>query len=73
MFEHKKPKSFQGPLVDPRPQPPMACFAHTTLLGCVSNFQSQKLGPPLSKILDPHLMMILSRSRVSQIRHESRG
>ena len=68
----KKPQSFQSPLVGPGPQPLMACFAYTTLLGCVSDFQSQKLGPPLSKILDPHLMMILSRSRVSQIRRESR-
>ena len=49
IFEHHKPKSFQGPLKGPGPRPQNAHFARATPLCYVGNFRPQKLGPPLTK------------------------
>ena len=46
IFEHQKPKSFQGPLAGPGPQPQNARFTRATPLRYVGNFRPQKLGPP---------------------------
>ena len=42
----------------PGPQPQIAHFTHVTPLRYIGNFQPQKLGPSLDKILDLHLYIV---------------